>query len=71
MKGILKHGNDHYTASGYTGQQHAFTCACGCGEVGTWDGIGRPREYINDVHKVRAYRRRASNNVNKSREGAK
>ena len=35
-----------------------YACACGCGEMLTYSGVGRPQLYVNDTHKKRAYRAR-------------
>jgi len=35
-----------------------YNCACGCGEMITYSGFGRPKLYANDTHKKRAYRAR-------------
>jgi hypothetical protein len=35
-----------------------YPCACGCGEMITYSGSGRPKKYVNATHRKRAYRRR-------------
>jgi hypothetical protein len=35
-----------------------YSCACGCGEMITYSGIGRPQRYTSEACKKRAYRAR-------------
>jgi hypothetical protein len=35
-------------------------CACGCGRIVKWSGIGRPPKYYSQTCRNRAYRARVS-----------
>lgn len=55
---VLKNGAKHYTEADWTPTPESYLCACGCGEMVTWSGIGRRTKYVNDSHKIRAARAR-------------
>jgi len=45
----------------------SYPCACGCGEILTYSGIGRPQIYVNETHKKRAYRARKNSQFHEFR----
>jgi len=39
--------------TGWTPNAKAYKCACGCGQIVVWKGIGRKPMYVDDAHRKR------------------
>lgn len=59
----LKNGTVHWQEAGWVPEPESYPCACGCGELVVWQGIGRRPKFISDAHRKR-HDRRAENGRN-------
>jgi len=54
----LKNNTPHWKDTDWEPIPERSLCACGCGQVVIWSGIGRRKKYVNARHQQRHYMRR-------------